>query len=168
MSEPVENTAANMLELENADGTTTAAPVLRPPPTPFSMATSLAVAKREEKGTVVLHRDEHGEPLYTMDDSGELVRAQSVVLGKLSGTFRKAEQAINDRMIKRRTAELTADMVDRHELEKIAACIRSWNFRDGTKPIPLTVNNAAMVMTVAPWIRRDYTEAMNDSARFLG
>jgi hypothetical protein len=133
----------------------------------FSLAGARSVAQREDKGAKLWLRDEQGDTLYTEDAEGNAVPAYMTLAGRHSARFRKAEQAVNDRVLKRRTTELTAETVDRNELEKLAACVLEWNLRDGSTPMPLTPHNAAEVFRAAPWIRRDAEQLQADPARFL-
>jgi hypothetical protein len=133
----------------------------------FSLAGARAVAAREDKGTVVILTDEHGDALQCQQPDGTVEDAQVVVTGKLSSTFKKAEQRINDRTIKRRALEITADMLERNELEKIAACVKSWNLTDGGTPIELNTENFIAVAQAAPWIKERIEKVMSEPARFL-
>lgn len=133
----------------------------------FSLSAARAVAAREDKGALVTLKDEQGEPLTCKQPDGTEVEAQCRVVGKLSSVFRKAEQRVNDRTIKRRSTELSAELLERNELEKLAACITWWNLTDDGTPIELTTENVIAVMQAAPWIRADIEKVMNDPARFL-
>jgi hypothetical protein len=147
--------------------TTTPDTVTPAGPRLFSLSAARSVAQREDRGAVLYLRDEQGEPLYTADAEGNAVPAYMRIAGRHSTTYRRAEQAVNDRTLKRRTTELTAELVDRNELEKLAACVLEWNLRDGSTPMPLTAHNAAEVFRAAPWIRRDAEQLQADPARFL-
>lgn len=133
----------------------------------FSLKGAQAVQSREDLGAKVTLRDELGEPLMVNDETGAAVPAFAVVVGKLSGTYRKAEQAVNDRTLKRRTTELTAELLEAQELEKLAKCVKSWNLTDDGRPIPATTQNVITVFQAAPWIRRELEAVMNDPGRFL-
>lgn len=133
----------------------------------FSLKAAKAVSSREDKGTKVPLRDEFGEPLMVTAADGITDAAFAVVVGKLSGIYRKAEQAVNDRTLKRRTTELTAELLEAQELEKLAKCVLSWNLTDDGRAIPATTENVVTVFLAAPWIRRDLEAVMNDPARFL-
>jgi hypothetical protein len=149
---------------DHMDDTT---PTITDGPKMFTLKQASQVAEREEAGTKVMLTDEQGEPLWTADDNGAPVQAYAVVVGKLSRTYRKAEQAVQDRMLKRRTTELTSSVLARNANELVAACVTEWNLRDGTTPIPLTKDNVVQVLQVAPWIRELLDRAMGDSSRFL-
>ena len=136
-------------------------------PTAFTIAGARAVAEREEKGVDVNIRDETGEMMLTTDESGALVQATATVLGKFSATYRKADQAVSDTMLRKRATDLTAELLENNELSKIAACVSGWNLRDGVKPIPCDKFNIITVLKAAPWIRRDLEAVMGDPGRFL-
>ncbi len=136
-------------------------------PKPFTIAGARAVADREEKGITVNIRDETGEPMMTTDEAGNLVQATAVLLGKFSNTYRKADQAVSDNMLRKRATDLTAELLEMNELTKVAACVSGWNLRDGVKPIPCDKFNVITVLKAAPWIRRDFEAVMGDPARFL-
>jgi len=160
MSDPMNETNTESVELVEVE-----APVRKAQP--FSLAGARAIAAREERGKVFQIRDELGEPMMTTDENGELVPATAVLLGKLSSTYKKAEQALSDAMLRKRTTDLTTDMLEMNELTKIAACVQSWNLRDGTRPIPSDKFNVITVLKAAPWIRRDFDTFMGDPSRFL-
>ena len=63
--------------------------------------------------------------------------------------------------------DVTAESIERQQLDILAACVLSWNLTDGDTPIPCTKENVATVFMAAPWIRRDIEGAMSDPARFL-
>lgn len=132
----------------------------------FSLNSSRAVAEREERGTTIALRDETGDPL-TVSVGDTEVQATITIVGKLSGTYRRIEQQLNDRLLKRRTTELTSEVIERNELEKIAACVKDWNLTDEGKPLPCTKENVLAVLTAAPWIRRELDQVMSDPSRFL-
>lgn len=133
----------------------------------FSLNNARAVATREDKGTIVPLRDEQGDPLLCLQPDGSVVEGFIRQAGRLSTRYRMAEQRINDRTIKRRTTELTAEFLERNELEKLALCAMEWNLTDGGTPIELTVDNVIQVLRAAPWIRADLEKSMSDPSRFL-
>jgi hypothetical protein len=132
----------------------------------FSLSAAKAVSQREDRGASVALRDEQGEAL-TVTIDGETMPVIARVAGKLSATYRKAEQAAADKAIKRRSMDVTAEAIERQQLDIIAACVLSWNLYDGDTPIPCTKENVVTVFLAAPWIRRDIEGAMSDPARFL-
>lgn len=133
----------------------------------FSIGAARDVADREEKGTRIPIRDELGEPLIVKDEKGNEVPAYAIIVGRNSATFRRTEQQQADRMLRRRSADLTAEMIEQNELEKIAACVKEWNLTDNGNPIPCDKHNVVMVLKAAPWIRREFETAMADPSRFL-
>lgn len=103
----------------------------------------------------------------TTDKEGAMVEAYAVVLGKFSNTYRKADKDVADAMLRKRTMDLTSDLLEQNELRKIAACVKDWNLRDGAREITSDVHNVVMVLNAAPWIRRDIESTMSDPSRFL-
>ena len=132
----------------------------------FSLSAAKAVSTREDEGAAIALRDELGDAL-TVTVDGETVPVIARVAGKLSATYRRAEQAAADRAIKRRQMDVTAESIERQQLDILAACVLSWNLHDGETPIPCTKENVVTVFMAAPWIRRDIEGAMSDPARFL-
>ena len=137
------------------------------PAAPFSLSGAKKVSAREDKGVEVVLKDEFGDPLTVLGPDNNTLPAVAIVAGKLSARYRSAEQRINDRTLKRRQTDFTAEILERNEIEKIAACVLSWNLTDNGKPIPADLGNVRMVLQVAPWIRRDLEAAMSEPARFL-
>lgn len=134
---------------------------------PFSLRAARDVSRREDRGVRVLLRDELGDSLMVKNAAGELEQAWALVAGKLSRRWREAEQAANDRMLKRRSLDLTAEQLERNECTKVAACVIEWNLTDDGMPIPCDVHNIVTVLLAAPWVRRDFEKAMDDPSRFL-
>lgn len=134
----------------------------------FSLSAAKESVDREDIGAPVTLQDEAGDPLMTTDEAGTPIPAVAVVVGKHSATFRKIEQTINNKMLKRRVTELTHEILEQNELEKLAACVKSWNLRDGSTPIVCDKDNVITVLKSVPWIRTQIATAVNDSARFLG
>lgn len=134
---------------------------------PFTIAAARAVADREDQGITVNIRDEQGELMMTTDETGQLVQATAVLLGKLSTTYRRAELATSDAMLRKRTTDLTSELMEMNELAKVAACVKAWNLRDGTTPIPCDKFNVITVLKAAPWIQRDFEYVMSDPSRFM-
>ena len=133
----------------------------------FSLAGAADVAARQDAGTVVVLHDEVGDVLTFTDADGKVVEVSALVAGSLSSTYRKAEDAQRDRAIKRRSTTLTGEMLTRQQMELTAACVLSWNLRDGDKPIPATRENILTVFLAAPYLRAEIEGAMQDAARFL-
>lgn len=134
----------------------------------FSFETAAGVAAKQNKGTVVVFRDDLGEPFTFKDANGDTQDVTVVVAGALSSTYRKAESAQRDRMLKRRTTTLTDETLQKNQLELISACVLEWNLHVGGKPVPCTKENVAQVLISAPWLRTDLEAAMGDASRFLG
>ena len=133
----------------------------------FSLAGAADVAVQQDAGTVVVLHDQTGEVLTYTDTDGKTVEVTALVAGSLSNTYRRAEDAQRDRAIKRRSTQLTGEMLVRQQMELTASCVLSWTLRDGDKPIPCTKENVLTVFTAAPWIRTEIEAAMSDAARFL-
>lgn len=133
----------------------------------FSLQGAADVAASQDAGTVVVLHDHEGEALTWTDAEGKEREVTATVAGALSSTYRKAEDAQRDKMLKRRSVTLTGEMLARQQMELTAACVLSWTLRDGDKPIPATRENVVTVFLAAPWIRAEIEAAMSDAARFL-
>lgn len=138
----------------------------------FSLQGAVDLAAGQDRGTRMILKDPTGEPLTTAetDAAGNVssVECWAMVAGQLSSIYRKAEDAMRDRQLKRRSMTLTGEMLAKQQAELIAACVLDWNLHDGPKPIPCTKENILTVFAVAPWIRTDIEAVMSDPARFLG
>lgn len=134
----------------------------------FSLQGATDVAAQQDKGTRVVLKDPMGEPFTYVDADGVEQECTALVAGQLSSVYRKAEDAMRDRQIKRRSVTLTGEMLARQQMELVAACVLEWNLRDNGKPIPCTKENIITVFTAAPWLRTDIEAVMSDPARFLG
>jgi hypothetical protein len=134
----------------------------------FSLQGAADIAAQQDKGVRITLKDQLGDALTYTKDDGSLVECTALVAGQLSATYRKAEDTMRDRQLKRRSVQLTGEMLARQQMELIAACVLDWNLHDGPKPIPCTKENVITVFTAAPWIRADIEAVMSDPARFLG
>jgi hypothetical protein len=134
----------------------------------FSFETAAGVAAKQSKGTVVVFRDDLGEPFTFKGANGETQEVTLTVAGALSSVYRKAESAQRDRMLKRRTMSLTDEMLQKNQLDLISACVLEWNLHVDGRAVPCTKENVMQVLTSAPWLRNDLEAAMGDASRFLG
>lgn len=133
----------------------------------FSLQGAQAVTAAQDKGTVMVLKDHEGNPFTYTDGAGVEHECTARVAGQLSATYRKAEDAMRDRQLKRRSLTITAEMLTKQQLELTAACVLDWNLQDGDKPIPCTREHVIKVLTAAPWIRTDIEAVIADPARFL-
>lgn len=134
----------------------------------FSFSGAKDVAAQQERGTHVVLRDHLGEAFTWTNEAGDEVECSAVVAGQFSGVYRRAEEQQRDRQLKRRSLQLTGELLARQQIELVAACVMSWDLRDGDKPIPCSKENVITVLTAAPWMRADIEAAIADPARFLG
>lgn len=134
----------------------------------FSLQGATDVAAQQDKGTRVVLKDPKGDAYVYTNADGVEVECTALVAGQLSSTYRKAEDAMRDRQLKRRSVTLTGEMLARQQLELVACCVLDWNLCDGGKPIPCTKDNIITVLIAAPWLRTDIEAVMSDPARFLG
>ena len=133
----------------------------------FSFQAATDVAATQDKGTVIVLKDQMGEPFTYTDSTGNECECTARVAGQLSSTYRKAEDAMRDRQLKRRSITLTGEALARQQMELVAACVLEWNLHNDGKPLPCTKENVIQVFTAAPWIRADIEAVMSDPARFL-
>jgi len=133
----------------------------------FSLQGAQEVSAQHDKGTWVVLKDSVGEPFTYTDADGVVRECKALVAGQMSTIYRKAEHLNRDKQLKRRSMTLTAETLDRHQLDVIAACVLEWNLQDKGVPIPCTKENVVKVFTAAPWMRNDIEAAIADGARFL-
>lgn len=130
---------------------------------------SSEVEKREEQGTTVHLKDENGE-LQFYPEGVERAKQKPVtitVVGTYSKTFRKARKDQRDKNLKRGRVALTADSLEKQEIEVIASCITGWEgLTSGTEEFVFKTENAILLLTTAPWIREQVEEAMGDHQGF--
>ena len=134
----------------------------------FSFESAKAVADQQDQGTVVTIKDQVGDPFTFVDADGVTQECTARVAGQLSSVYRKAEDAMRDRQLKRRSVTLTGEMLAKQQAELVAACVLDWNLQNNGKLIPPTKENILTVFAAAPWIRTDIEAVMSDPARFLG
>jgi len=130
----------------------------------FDLGTAKPIAAREDEGQVVHVQDATGEPLYFGKDKTPVT---ITVAGTYSSTYRRAEEARSNRRLKRRSASITAETVERERLAVVSACVLGWEgFFDNGKPMTCTVENVQTVLRIAPWILLQVEGAMEDHVGF--
>lgn len=134
----------------------------------FSLSGAKDVATQQERGTPVVMRDHLGDAFTFTNEAGVEVECTAMVAGQFSNAYRRAEEAQRDRHLKRRSLQLTGELLARQQIELVAACVLEWTLYGDGKLIPCTKENVITVLTAAPWMRADIEAAMGDPARFLG
>jgi hypothetical protein len=130
----------------------------------FDLAAAKPVAEREEEGREVHVRGADDTPLYYAHD-GERKPVTMRVAGTYSARYRRTEEALRDKRLKR--GRYTGEQAERDTLRLHAACVISWNgFFDAGKPIPCTDANVLTVLRAARWIDEQVNLAMNDHEGF--
>ena len=90
------------------------------------------------------------------------------VLGEFSAPVRQAQDRSLRRLSKRRTMEMTPELVLENRLAIAGAALTAWTLDDADhRPIPPTAENLRAVCTLAPWILDQIEEAMRTHARFF-
>lgn len=128
----------------------------------FDLTKVQEVAAREDEGQWIEIKDETGQ-VYR-DHSDQPVRMR--VVGTYSARYRRAEESLTDRVIKRsrKAADFRRDRID-----LVAALVVEWNgFYKAGKPLDCTRENVAEVLDAAYWIRAQVEEAAEDHAGFSG
>lgn len=130
----------------------------------FDLSSAAPVADAEDEGQTFHVHDEHGDPLYYADQKPVTM----TMAGTYSRRYRRAEEAMTNRRLKRRRRSLSAEEVRRDQLHLTASCALDWEgFFQGGTPIECTKDNAVKVLEVAPWIRDQAEQVMEDHAGFL-
>lgn len=133
----------------------------------LDLSTVGEVTAREDAGQVVHLRDPNGEPLYTGGQHEQPITI--TVAGTYSTRVRKAQDQLQQRMLKKRQRDLTPEQVTANRNELAAAAILEWQgITDKGAPLPCTKENAIRLFTIAPWIREQLEEAQQDHAGFTG
>jgi hypothetical protein len=122
-----------------------------------------AITAREDEGQAVHIKDyPSGEPAFD-GDQPVMVR----IAGSYSKLYRKTQDAQTQRMIKRRQSSLTAEQLAQNRIDLVAACILGWEgFHSGRDAFPHTRENAALLLTKAPWILDQLWEAQQNHEGF--
>jgi hypothetical protein len=135
----------------------------------IALSDAAGVKAREDEGQVVHLRDEAGEPAYFgPDEDRKPVTVR--IAGTYSALYRRTLQLQKDRVLKRRLDTLSAEEMDRKQIELVAACILGWEGLVATPdapPLPFTRENAVQLLTQATWIYDQVDAAMRDHAGFF-
>lgn len=134
----------------------------------FDLEDQGAVTVREDEGQVVHIRDARGDLAYTGE--GEQRKPVTVrVAGTFSTHYRRANDAIQQRVLKRRQRDITPEQVLANRIELVRSCILDWQgFTNQGKPLVFSPENATLLLTKCPWVRAQLEEAMEDHAAFFG
>lgn len=129
----------------------------------FDLSRAVSVGQAEDDGQVVHLRDAGGE--LEFGDNGQPVTV--TIAGSYSARYRKVQDSITQRMLKRKQLTLTPEQLMENRIELIASCVLGWTeIEDDGKPLPCTKDNAARLVRVAPWVRDQLEEAQHDHAGF--
>lgn len=126
------------------------------------------VAAREDAGTIVHIKDEIGhKAFYTTTDNTE--KAVTVkIAGSYSSRARRAQEASRDELFKIRGLP-DGDQATQLGLAVLVACIIEWDgfFDEHDNPLPLTPENAFVVLRDMPWIKEQLETTHNNHAAFF-
>lgn len=129
----------------------------------FDLSRAASVGQAEDEGQVVHLRDAAGELEYSEDGQPVTV----TIAGSYSARYRKAQDGITQRALKRKQLTMTPEQLVENRIELVAACVLAWTeIEDQGKPLPCTKENAARLVRVAPWVRDQLEEAQHDHAGF--
>lgn len=120
------------------------------------------VADREEIGRVVHLKDDREELAYVGDQPVTVT-----IAGSYSKRYRRTQEALTQRMFKRRQVQLTAEQFMANRIELVAACVLDWQgITNNDKPLACTKENATALLTAAPWVLAQLEDAQADHASF--
>lgn len=133
----------------------------------FDLQTAAPIAEQEDQGLVVQIRDAFGNPLTFTDDAGEHPVTMTVA-GTYSNRYRRAREAQTTRQLKRRSTNLTGDLVNSQRIGVVADCVLAWSgFMSGGKPLACDKEHVFQVLKHAPWILEQVESAMEDHEAFF-
>lgn len=134
----------------------------------FDISTAVPVADLENDGIVVELRDVNNDPMYWKDDAGVEHPVTITVAGSYSHRYRRATEAQQTRVMKKRNPQITGELLGKQRLEIVAACVLAWSgFVHKGKPWACEKENVMHVLTAAPYIREQVESAMEDHAAFF-
>jgi len=136
----------------------------------FDLSTAPDVTAQEDQGIVVHIRDHEGELMYyTPAKEGASPKPCTItVVGSYSTRFKRVQESITTRALKRRGAPITGGLVKAQALEQVADCITEWEgWINKGKPFPYTKENAIALMRQLPYVQPQLEAAMDDHAAFF-
>jgi hypothetical protein len=116
----------------------------------------------EDEGVIVHLRDRDGKLEYDGDKPVTMK-----VAGQYSERYRKAQRAITERNLKKRSSGIDVDYLEKVPLELEAACIVEWPFSASGKPLPVSPTNWSAIIGKRPWYRPQIREAIERYTDFF-
>ena len=135
-----------------------------PKPGGFDLATVAPVSELEETGAWIEIIGTEGETLL-WDNDTKPVRIQ--VIGSYSKTYRKLTHAQTTKAVKRRTTQITGELLARQRLEVVSGCVVDWEgFYNAGKKLEPTREKIKIVLDGFPYIMEQVEAALEDHEAF--
>jgi len=130
----------------------------------FDLATAAPVSELEETGQWIEIVGTEGEVLL-WDNHTKPVRIQ--VIGSYSKTYRKLMHTQTTKAVKRKTTQITGELLARQRLEVVAGSVQSWEgFYNAGKKLDCTRDNVKLVLDNYPYIMEQVEAALEDHEAF--
>jgi len=135
----------------------------------FNIAAEAALAKEEDKGTVVEIIGIEDLPMLYDHPDGSEKPVTITVMGAHSSAFRRIEAALRKRKLKPR--QLTSGAIFDDNVEKVVACTMAWegfaSDQDG-EFLDFSRTLVRVLYDQCPWVYDQVMEAMHDHSNFSG
>ncbi len=132
----------------------------------FDLATAPPVTELEGAGAWIEIVGASGEALVFGADKAPV---RMKVAGSYSKLFRKLSHGQTTKAVKRRTTQITGELLDRQRIEVVAGCVLDWEgFYDGGKVMEPIRENIVRVLDLFPYIREQAEAALEDHEAFSG
>ena len=130
----------------------------------FDLATAAPVSELEEEGQWIEIVGTEGEVLK-WDNFTKIVRIK--VIGSYSKTYRKLMHTQTTKAVKRKTTQITGELLARQRLEVVAGSVQDWEgFYNGGKKMEPTRENVKIVLDGFPYIMEQVEAALEDHEAF--
>lgn len=130
----------------------------------FDLANAAPVTEMEEAGSWIEIVGTEGEPLVHGPDD---VPVRIKVAGSYSKRYRKLTHAQTTKAVKRRTTQITGELLARQRLEVVAGCVLAWEgFYNAGAPLECVRENVKIVLDGFPYIMEQVEAALEDHEAF--
>jgi hypothetical protein len=130
----------------------------------FDLSTAPPVSELEETGQWIEIIGTEGEVLK-WDNDTKPVRIQ--VIGSYSKTYRQLMHAQTTKAVKRKTVQITGELLARQRLEVVAGSVQAWEgFYNAGKELDCSRENVKIVLDGFPYIMEQVEAALEDHEAF--
>ncbi len=133
----------------------------------FDLKTASPVSVLEDEGAWIEINGIEGEPMLWGPEK-KPVRIR--VVGSYSKLYRRLTHAQTTKAVKRRTTQITGELLHKQRMEVISGCVLAWEgfFNGPGVELPFARENVKLVLEGYPYILEQVEAAIEDHEAFTG